>query len=80
MESHRGMICKIKEFEPYNYVWEGEKIMVGIGLAFGLGYSESILIDVHCRQLHWFFVEMLQLCHLRVMDISELISMMGSIR
>uniref|UniRef100_A0A2N9HYY5 Uncharacterized protein n=1 Tax=Fagus sylvatica TaxID=28930 RepID=A0A2N9HYY5_FAGSY len=32
------------------------------------------------RQLHWFFVEMLQLCQLRVMAISEWIAMVGSIR
>ena len=80
LESHWGMICKIKNFELCNYVWDGKRIMVGIGFPFGLWYSESILIDVHCRQLHWFFVKMLQLCHLRIMDISELIAMVGSIR
>jgi hypothetical protein len=45
-------------------------ITFGMDIEFGLGrifswfllYPESILVGVHCRQLHWFFVEMLQLC------------------
>ena len=28
--------CKIKEFEICNYVWDGKRIMVGIGFPFGL--------------------------------------------
>lgn len=49
---------------------------------FDFWYSESNVIDFHCRKLHWFwfFVEMLQLFQQRIMDILEWIAMVDSIK
>lgn len=43
-------------------------------------YFSELCDGVHCRQLLWFFVQILQLYQLKIMDTSVLIAMAASIR